>query len=317
MNRIKTAKFLISQYFILCEMTELVKLMLYCFEVCMDALSYWVECFTTERNPLWMCSLWDFRSPPRSSWRSRPSPLHQTTPGWVWLLCGGSNQPTSALHNLIKKQTLLDAFIVFGRTRSPSDRQRQLDENFGLDLDGDEVFLFTCPVAQKRENCHSFIFLPREGDFLIVWRSAAALTFAAAARCRCRWCRAAWPWHSGWCRTSSGWTNKLNTFNFKTTNTEIRLYMLNVLNTYILTLESLLKGFPSSQSAWEPSSLGEQITDLSCSITRGKRSDVWTGTGKSASLVSLDQRRANVLTAGPQWVLNFVRKAAAADTWRV
>lgn len=50
----------------------------------------------------------------------------------------------------VRQHQILDVMTVvyIYRTHSPSDGQRQLDDNSGLDLDGDEVFLFTCPVAQ-------------------------------------------------------------------------------------------------------------------------------------------------------------------------
>lgn len=54
----------------------------------------------------------------------------------------GRHQPTSALHMVHRGAP--------SSTHSPGDGQRQLDDDFGLDLDGDQVFLFTCSVAQER-----------------------------------------------------------------------------------------------------------------------------------------------------------------------
>lgn len=176
--------------------------------------SYIFQSFTLhEWNPLWMCSLWDFRSPPQSSLHSRPSPRHQTTPGWVWLLCGGEQPANIRTSHTLKKKMLLYNFILvvhFYWTHSPSDRQRQLDDHFGLDLDGNKVFLHTCPDREKRRTSRVYLFVLSECISVAHagTRDAAAFTFAAAARCRSRWRWGAWPWCSGWCGTSSGWTNK-------------------------------------------------------------------------------------------------------------
>lgn len=97
------------------------KLIFHCFDVCVFTFSYWVECFTADWNLLWMCSLWDFRSLPRSSLRSRPSPRRQTTPGWVGLLCGRNNQPIreqSGLHMLFYFTKNAATYFYYGRLLS-------------------------------------------------------------------------------------------------------------------------------------------------------------------------------------------------------